>query len=87
MELSRSEQERIRTLRHSVIGLQGHIQQVVVGLQSLAAALNDVLRLPVIERLCEMEKKAEQQKAEVERQRAQLKSHMDRLARAFPFLA
>lgn len=84
--LTAEEEENIRSLQTSIEQIRAKLDGVIFGIRTLSDVLTQVMNMPVVTRLCCMEKAAAQQRAEVATQRSELQGHIEKMKLAFPFL-
>ena len=84
--LTLQEEDSIRTLQDTIESIQIKLADVVSGITLLGEVLSQVMNLPVVTRLCNMEQEAACQKQVVAVQRDELQGHIEQMKMAFPFL-
>lgn len=85
--LTAAEGQSIRTLQQNITAIQANLEAVQRSIALLSSTLSEVMALPVVTRLCEMERMAAQQREEVAVHRSELQSHIEKMKMAFPFLS
>lgn len=84
--LTNAEKLKLKSMQKSIEAFKDALDQMQVAIMTMRVALEEVMRLPVVARLQEIENRYNKQAASLDESKKALMDHITKLRHAFPFL-